>query len=291
MVLGASVNLLANPLMLRFGLIFICIAALFVVSVVLLRRVRRSLSAEISFEASAAPSSVMHTYNAVIQELKQQKHELQTAQQADKRRAKTSENISAAVLSNLPSGVLFFTPDGLVRQANAAAKRILGFASPVGVTAAQLFRQAAPILASGGHGHPLAAIIQTSLRDKTSFPPSEAHFLTPAGEERILDVTLTAVHSVTGDVLGAACLINDRTQMARMQRQQQLRGEISSEMALELRHSVNAISSCAEKLAGGSDPQLAQQLATDIVSEAAHLEFTIGGFLSGARSEGAASGI
>ena len=36
----------------------------------------------------------------------------------ERRRAKTSENISAAVLSNLSSGVVFFTPNGLVRQAN-----------------------------------------------------------------------------------------------------------------------------------------------------------------------------
>jgi nitrogen fixation/metabolism regulation signal transduction histidine kinase len=37
------------------------------------------------------------------------------------RRAKTSENISAAVLSNLSSGVLFLTTNGLIRIANARA--------------------------------------------------------------------------------------------------------------------------------------------------------------------------
>ena len=63
-------------------------------------------------------------------------------QQVERRRAKTSENISAAVLSNLVERVMFLTPNGLVRQANAAAQQILGFASPVGMTAAQIFREA-----------------------------------------------------------------------------------------------------------------------------------------------------
>ena len=89
-------------------------------------------------------------YHAVIQQLKQQKHELQSLQLVERRRAKTSENISAAVLSNLSSGVLFFTPNGLVRQANASAKRILGFASPVGMSAAEIFREAELISASDG---------------------------------------------------------------------------------------------------------------------------------------------
>ena len=84
----------------------------------------------------------------MIQQLKQQKHELQSLQLVERRRAKTSENISAAVLSNLSSGVLFFTPNGLVRQANASAKQILGFASPAGMSAAEIFREAELISAS-----------------------------------------------------------------------------------------------------------------------------------------------
>ena len=68
---------------------------------------------------SAPETFPLHTYHAVIQQLKQQKHELQSSQREERRRAKTSENISAAVLSNLSCGVLFFTPNGLVRQANA----------------------------------------------------------------------------------------------------------------------------------------------------------------------------
>jgi len=59
-----------------------------------------------------------------------------------------------------------------------------------------------------------------------------------------------------------------------------LQGEISAEMALELRTSLTTISGYAQQLAGSRDPELARQLAADIAAEAARLNRTIGGFLT-----------
>jgi len=42
------------------------------------------------------------------QQLKQQKHELLSSQREERRRARTSENINAAVLSNLSCGVVLY---------------------------------------------------------------------------------------------------------------------------------------------------------------------------------------
>src|SRR6202051_1035195 len=139
-------------MVIRMAVVLFVMGFAFWIATMLLRRMRRVLTEE-SFAIEAAPELErlpMHTYNAVIQQLKQQKHELLSLQQLERRRAKTSENISAAVLSNLSSGVLFFTPNGLVRQANASAKQILGFASPAGMSAAEIFREAELISASDG---------------------------------------------------------------------------------------------------------------------------------------------
>ena len=84
----------------------------------------------------------MHAYHAVIQQLKQQKHELAAQQLSERRKAKASDTLSSTILSNLSCGVLFFNASGLVRQANAAARKLLGFASPVGLHVADLFRSA-----------------------------------------------------------------------------------------------------------------------------------------------------
>jgi nitrogen fixation/metabolism regulation signal transduction histidine kinase len=284
------VRLVANPLALRMGLLLAGIVFSFVIAVLLMRRIRRSLNAEGSF-VSEVPSSEGSPLYGVIQQLKQQKHELQSERQAERRRAKTSENISAAVLSNLSSGVMFVTADGLVRQANAAARRILGFASPVGVTVAQIFREATLLPASGRSVQKVAELIEESLRQKTALPAMEAKYVTPAREQRTLAISLTSVRAADGEMLGAACLINDQTEVSRIRQQQQLRGEMSSEMALALHNSVNAIAGYAGQLRAGCDPEKARQLATDIAEEAAHLDLTIGGFLSGARTASARSGI
>ena len=107
MVLGAAVNVLTNPIFLRAGLVLIAAAFAFAMVIVIFRRMRRSLT-EVDSEIGRAPDSLnqspLHTYHAVIQQLKQQKHELTAQQQMDRRRTRATENISAAVLSHLSSG-------------------------------------------------------------------------------------------------------------------------------------------------------------------------------------------
>jgi hypothetical protein len=116
----------------------------------------------------------------------------------------------------------------------------------------------------------------------------EADYLTPSGEQRILEVTISPVYTPSGETLGAACLITDKTEFALIRRLHEERGEISAEMALALRNSVATISSYAQQLAVNGDPAQVRQLAVDIVSEAAELDHTIGGFLAGGRAAKAA---
>lgn len=279
-------KLLSNPIMLRMAVMFVAAGFAFVLGLLVIRRLRRSITEEAALADApvAAESFPLHTYHAVIQQLKQQKHELLSSQREERRRAKTSENISAAVLSNLSCGVLFFTPNGLVRQANHSAKRILGFASPAGMSSTEMFRDAELVSASDGSYANLAEAVDAGLRENVRLRQLEARYHTPAGEERTLDITVSSVQAPNSEVLGAACLINDRTEMTQIRRQQELRGEMSAEMALELRNSLTTISGYAQQLAASRDAELARQLAADIAAEAAHLDRTIGGFLAGAKT-------
>lgn len=285
-------KLLANPIVIRMVLVFVAGAFAFLLGSVLIRRMRRSFVPQESPQRESPSSNnlPLHAYQAVIQELKQQKHELQSLQQAERRRAKTSENISAAVLSHLSSGVLFITPNALVRQANGSARQILGFASPVGMSVAEIFREAV-VIPGFESKVAIARVLETSLQQKAPYRRLETRYETPAGEERMLDLTVTAVHSPSGEVLGAACLINDQTELRRIREQEQRRGEMSAEMALELRNSLTLISECARQLAAEPNPEVAQKLAADVATEAEQLQRTIGGFLAGTGAAKAAAGI
>jgi nitrogen-specific signal transduction histidine kinase len=252
---------------------------------------RKSIADEADLGSGSTPSLdalPLHLYNTVIQQLKQQKHELQVQTQAEQRRARTTENFSQAVLSNLSSGVLVFGVNGLVKQANPAAKRILGFHSPSGMSAEDIFRGAAVCaqdssVYSDGFGDapgPLTEEVNAVLREGSKCRQVEADYTTRAGEKLRLAVTVSPVPAADGALIGAACLISDRSEFEQIRHQQELHGEISAEMALELRTSLATIAGYAQQLARNRDPELAPQLAADIASEAARLDRHIGGFLA-----------
>jgi PAS domain-containing protein len=277
------VKLLTNPLLLRAVVVLFSAGFAFFLVLILMRRLRKNIDEESTLSSDAAPSLntlPLHLYNTVIQQLKQQKHELQVQTQTEQRRARTSENFSQAVLSHLSSGVLVFGANGLVKQANPAAKDILGFAAPTGMSAEDIFRDSSGSGAATAALIPLAGEVRSVLRKTSSSVQLEADYATPGGQKRHIAVTISPVPAVDGTLLGAACLINDLSEFERIRRQQELQGEISAEMALTLRSSLATISGYAQQLANNRDPELAQQLAADIANEAAHLDHSIGGYLT-----------
>jgi len=287
----------------RAAVVMFCAAFAFALGVFLVRRLRKNISREYELPdgpGASLESLPLHLYNTVIQQLKQQKHELQVQSLADQQRARTTENFSHAVLSHLSSGVLVFGTNGLVKTANPAAKAILGFASATGMSADDIFRDAelhAPgIAATALPGEPAASVarladeVHTVLREGSKHRQVEADYRTPAAEKRFLSITISQVLAVDGSLLGVTCLINDLTELDNIRRQQELHGEISAEMALRLRTSLTTISGYAQQLANNRDPELARDLAEDIAQEAAQLDRTIGGFLVTRKTANAIAG-
>jgi PAS domain-containing protein len=288
------VKLLSNPIVLRATVVFFFSSLAFILGLIFIRWLRNSIHEEADLATGASPSLEtlpLHLYNTVIQQLKQQKRELEVQTQAEQRRARTTENFSQTVLSNLSCGVLVFGTNGLVKQTNPAAKLILGFASTTGMSADDIFRGSALSTkglsandafpdGTGPEPCPLAEEVHSVLREGSGRRHVEADYVTPAGEMRRIAVTVSPVTSVDGTLLGAASLINDLSEFERMRRQQELQSEISAEMALDLRTSLTTISGYAQQLANNRDPELAAQLAADIAQEAAHLDRSIGGFLT-----------
>ena len=297
-------RLLANPLLVRAALVFCCAVSAFVLGLYVIRRLRKNIAEESDLSDGPTPSIdtlPLHLYNTVIQQLKQQKHELQVQSQAEQQRARATENFSQTVLSNLSCGVLVFGGNGLVKTANPAAKSILGFASTTGMSAEDIFRSAAvhsSSLRSAGvfpdetADTPVQVVdeIDTVLHEGSKRREVETDYQSPSGEKRFLRMTISRVPAADGGLLGVACVINDLSEIERIRRQQELHGEISAEMALQLRTSLTTISGFAQQLANNRDPELAKEIATDIAQEAVELDRTIGGFLTSKDSSSLAIG-
>jgi len=277
------VNILGNPMILKAVLVFVLTAVAFVFAIMLIRGLRKKIAEEADLGPDT-PTSLealpLHVYNTVIQQLKQQKHELQVQNQVEQRRARTTENFSQAVLSNLTSGVLVFDGSGLVKQANRAAKEILGFQSPSGMSAEDIFRGAEVFAAKSTSSSKVSSEVMAVLRDGGKARQVEADYVSPIGKKLRIAVTVSPVPAVDGTLLGAACMISDRSELERIRNQQQLQGEVSAEMALELRTSLATIAGFAERLERNQDPETVRQIGADIASEAVRLDKRIGGLLA-----------
>jgi PAS domain-containing protein len=321
MVQGALVRILTNPILLRAAVVLFCASFAFLLGMIFMRLLRKSIreEADLSLDSPPTPEALpLHLYNTVIQQLKQQKHELHVQSQAEQHRARVTETFSQAVLSNLSCGVLVFGTNGLVKTSNPAAKEILGFVSTTGMSAEDIFRGALIRRENARHDNVRREDARRDGAGSENVPPDDAHsdderpdhdaafdepvsladevdavlrggskrrqahaiYETPAGQQRFLAVTVSPVPGGDDGLLGVACLITDLSELEHIRQQQELHGEISAEMALELRTSLATISGYAQQLAKNRDPELAQQLAADIAAEAVRLDRSLGGFLT-----------
>jgi nitrogen-specific signal transduction histidine kinase len=285
------VNLLTNPMVLRMAMLLFAAMVAFGLGLFVIRRLRKSLVSEpdsLNHAPLAAEGLPVHAYHAVIQQLKQQKHELATQQLAERRKAKASDTLSSTILSNLSCGVLFLNTSGLVRQANSAARSLLGFASPVGLQSADLFRAATlrpEINSPASASQPsVEQALAPALAGKSVVRGLVLNYFARDGASHVLEVTASPVMAEDGSLMGTTLVLTDKTDIERIRHDQKMHQEISSELALGLRDSLTTIAGYAQQLACSRDHELARQLADSIAHEAAQLDRTIGSFLGGARA-------
>lgn len=282
-------SLLVNPMVLRMALLLFAAIAAFGLGLFLIRRLRTNLVAgpeSLNHSPLAAEGLPVHAFHAVIQQLKQQKHELAAQQLSERRKAKASDSLSSTVLSNLSCGVLFFNTAGLVRQANPVARKLLGFASPVGLHVADLFHAAT--LRRDDQGSSSESSVEQALAPalagKSAVRGLLVDHLTRDGASHVFEVTASPVLAEDAGFMGTTLVLTDKTDIEQIRHDQKLHQEISSELALGLRHSLTTIAGYAQQLAASRDPELTRQLAGGIAHEAAQLDRTIVSFLGGARA-------
>jgi len=286
------VRLLANPVALRMGLLLLSALFAFAFGWFLIRRMRKSLTAEpesLNHVPMATEGLPVHAYHAVIQQLKQQKSELAAQQLSERRKAKASDSLSSTVLANLPSGVLFLNTAGLVRQANSAARSLLGFAAPAGLDVSDLFRTAIVRSTDGVATHTdVKQALAPALSGENAVRGLLLNYVSRAGENRVLEVTASPVMADDASLMGTTLVLSDKTDLERIRHDQRVHQEISREMAEELRASLAAIAGYAQQLAHSQDAEATRHLADNIAGEAAKLDRTIGSFLEA--PEAAATG-
>src|SRR5215831_11379811 len=135
-------RLLQNPLAVRLMLLTILSIGLFMLAIAMIRRIRRGIQAEakpVSLTQGPAGFS-LSTYDGLARQIREQQKELEHLRQQHQQETGITAGINESILANLHCGVLFFDRMGMVRQANRAAKSLLGYASPFSFHMRDLFR-------------------------------------------------------------------------------------------------------------------------------------------------------
>jgi signal transduction histidine kinase len=298
-------RLLTNPIFLRMAIAFFIAVAVMLLFIWVVRRLRQSITDESQFDSRAAAGSSIEfsiaAYQGVIQKFKEQERELARLRDQERQRAAASEKINTAVLAQLSSGVLLLNKMGLVQQANPAARKIFGYASPVGFHARDLFKGVASVLippaaeAASGPA-PLLQQLQQCIRTGEPAQRIEAEYATPQGDKRVLGISLSSVRDPDGDAIAVACLVSDLSEITELSRQVRLRenlaslGEMSAGIAHEFKNSLATISGYAQMLGKENDAATVHDFAGKIAKESSSLTRVVTDFLNFARPNGASPG-
>lgn len=287
-------QVLQNPVVWKAGAVFLLTAAVLLAGLIVLRMLRRQLvpAAEKPARPNENAAFSLMAYESVIRKMKEQERELEGLRRTERERASESASISEAVLANLASGVVLFNPNRLVRQANPAARALLGFASPTGLHPRDVFRGVTAVrFESVAKAESLPQAIDLCITQGTLFRRIEADHTTPAGERRVLGITLSPVRSTKGEPLGVAALISDLTEITALSGQMRLRenlaalGEMSAGIAHEFKNSLATISGYAQMLSGSPPTPETRDFAARIAAETDSLSRIVTDFLNFAKPQ------
>lgn len=223
-------KILANPIFMHGAVVLFCASFAFLLGMMFMRLLRKSIQeeADLSSDSPAMEALPLNVYNTVIRQLKQQQDELKVQTRVEQQKTRASENFNQAVLANLSCGVLSVGKNGLVKSSNPAAKQILGFASPVGMSLKDIFREAAvekkssegPASGVALEPVPVAEQVESVMRSaETRREIEAAGYQTPSGELRDLSITVVPMREPDGTLNGAACLIYDVSELKKLRRE------------------------------------------------------------------------
>jgi len=258
------VPLIAAPFspILLMGLSGLVLLALLFAGLYAAHRTLRRSSPKLDLEQAPGPQLPFSAFRDLTVRLKQQGDELEQLGRDNRHLRRESQGGMQELMSNLPSGVVFFDKTGLVQAANPVARTILGFAAPSGLRASELFRDSH---VQGDDGNDLGLaheLVRAALEDGRSLQRKTLDYTGPDGQHRSLGVTISPLRNARNSS-GLICLLTDLTAIRALEEELRQRknlaslGEMAAGIAHEFKNSLATISGYAQMLTAGlEDPEL-----------------------------------
>lgn len=217
-------------------------------------------------------------YRRIIDELKAQEAELLRLNHETQQRADSIQQFNEHLLSSIDSGIITVDQKGLVNSINSAAGDILDVA-PVDYEGKHYWE----LLGSNVH---LVDAVSRVLDCGKNQAYRETEFCRSGGSVLNLGVTISVIHDLSGQPLGASLLVNDLTELSALRLQLEAKGrlaalgEMAGGLAHQVRNSLGAIAGYGNLLKKKlSSQNLSVEHATALVQETREAESLIERFL------------
>lgn len=194
------------------------IAGMLVAGLVLVRFFFRKAAKEIDAgpDLEAKPASnqesafVVATFQQVIQKMKDQEKELERLHKMERQRGDESQQLTAAILKYLPTGVVIVNPRGQIIECNPAAQLMLGHQVLLG----RHYREILWPDYRSGHEAPDAMVgLESCLREGKPAARLKVEYRAPGpeGPTRRIEMNVSPVPAPEGAMGGAICLLFEET--------------------------------------------------------------------------------
>lgn len=148
-------------------------------------------------------------FQGVIADLKERERALQSQISEEARQMALFLTMHRAVLENIGTGVLQISSGLLVQQANPAARKLLGYASPLGMHVRDVFRglQNIDLPSDDGALGGIAQAVREVSASGSEYRNVSASYCAPSGEERALRFALLPILDPAQRVTSVLCLV------------------------------------------------------------------------------------
>jgi|GEM_PF-5179459 len=203
-----SFTSLIPKIALSFFALFMIVAMATIVILYLRQELIASSKDDKKKRTSMDNAFVLAGYDTVVKKVKEQEREMERLRRSEKESKSSTGKLTDAVLHALDAGLIQFNPLAIIRSADARSRTLLGYASPTGMHARDIFKGITdiPTMIST---ESIVQAVQTTAKSGGTSSIFYAAYHTPSGEQRSLRIAVFPLSGEVPDAQGAGCLLTE----------------------------------------------------------------------------------